>query len=80
MLICSFYRPPGSGAKPFEELNKTLNTINKRGNKHVIIAGDMNCGDINWGTISINQNPYEHSAHAALFNIIHEYSLTNTQH
>lgn len=78
--ICSFYRPPGSGSKPLEELSKTIGEINKRGNKHIVIAGDMNCGNINWETETINPSPNEPSAHTALLDLLQEHSLTNTQH
>jgi len=54
LYICSFYRLPGAGAEPLQELNKSISLINPRGDKHVIIAGDMNCGYIDWTTTTIS--------------------------
>lgn len=80
LYICSFYRPPGAGAEPLQELNKSISLINPRGDKHVIIAGDMNCGHIDWTTTTISSGANEREAHNELLNLLDEHSLTNTQY
>ena len=80
LYLCSFYRPPGTGAEPFQELEKAITAIDPKGEKHIIIAGDLNCGHIDWSTTNITENPSERGAHEELLTLLDNHSLTNTQH
>ena len=46
----------------------------------VIIAGNMNCGHIDWTTTTISSVANERAAHNELLNLLDEHSLTNTQY
>ncbi len=80
LQLCSFYRPPGSGAEPIKELSKAVSNINARGHKHVVVGGDFNCGNINWEIPTVTQNAREYDAHRELLQLTEEHSLTNIQH
>lgn len=80
LKICSFYRPPGSGPDPIIELNKTTEHINRNGKNHIIVAGDFNCGHIDWKTCSVNPRAPEADAHHHLIDYMNDQSLTNIQH
>ena len=78
--VCSFYRLPGSGAEPLQELGKTVDSINKNGSKHMVIGGDFNCGHIDWENMMIRRGATEPDAHRELLDLLDENCLTNTQH
>ena len=79
LYVCSFYRPPASGSNPLKDLEKDIQAINKKGNKHLIVAGDFNCGHINWETSVVNPGATEAPAHRELLDILNRNMLTNTQ-
>ena len=37
-------------------LEKSLDTLNEKGNRHIILCGDFNCPNIDWKTTSVKEN------------------------
>lgn len=79
ILMCTFYRPPGSGAYPIQELQRSLEAVNKDNKHHVVIAGDVNCGHIDWDNHSVQPGAPEPAAHHALLELLDNGPLVNTQ-
>ena len=77
-LICSFYRPPSSGVAPLHDLQNSLDQIKSK-NSSVIIAGDFNCGDIDWPLGLVKPGASERAANSRLIDLISENSLTDVQ-
>lgn len=51
LILCSFYKPPSAPATRFDLLSQCLLKLydkHKKRHPSVVIAGDFNCGDIDW--------------------------------
>ncbi|CAG2186661.1 unnamed protein product [Mytilus edulis] len=58
-----------------KELDKSLDHISNK-NQTIILTGDFNCPDINWNTMSVNQNAQDKEIQRALMEVIISHSLT----
>ena len=83
LYMASFYRPPDESAANLDVLEKALRQIAERTrnnpNSVITIGGDFNCGDINWDTVTVNQNSSKKPLHEKLIEIIGDHSLTQLQ-
>ena len=53
LYLCAFYKPPSAPSSRLDVLSQVLLRVfnkHKKSHPNVIIAGDFNCGDINWKT------------------------------
>lgn len=51
LILCSFYKPPSAPSSRIDLLSQALLRVfakHKKSHPNVVIAGDFNCGDINW--------------------------------
>lgn len=80
IYVCSFYRPPGTGADPIHDLNNSTAELTSKGLKNIIIGGDFNCGFIDWNSESVVPNARERDANESLLKMLVDHSLSNTQH
>jgi hypothetical protein len=53
LLIGSLYMPHRN-MEDVKELDKSLNLVSNK--KNIILTGDFNCPDINWDTMTLNQD------------------------
>ena len=53
LLIGSLYMPHRN-MEDVKELDKSLNLVSNK--KNIILTGDFNCPDINWDTMTVNQD------------------------
>ena len=56
--ICSFYRSPSSGMNPLCDLKNSFEKITQPG-QNLVIAGDFNCGDVDWDSSKIKPDAYD---------------------
>ncbi|CAG2218191.1 unnamed protein product [Mytilus edulis] len=74
LTIGSFYMPHRN-MEHIKELDKSLDHISNK-NQTIILTGDFNCPDINWNTMSVNQNAQDKEIQRALMEVIISHSLT----
>ena len=67
-----------SNDKSLAELEKSLTHLSSGGmkQKHVILAGDFNSPDIDWGINSVRANCTDRNIHQKLIDITQEVNLT----
>jgi len=70
LYVGSFYMPHRNH-KDLAELEKSLAHLssNNKNQKHVILAGDFNCPDIDWETSAVHANCTDRSIHQKLIDI-----------
>jgi hypothetical protein len=73
--IASFYMPHRN-MKDLDNLRLSLDKLTNGKPKHVIIAGDFNCPDIEWATMEIKTGASDREVQLALLDITSEYGLT----
>jgi len=75
LQVASYYRPPSDKGQTLEQLQSSINRINRQSNSTVIIGGDFNLGHIDWSNnCVITGRPYQ-SEHQQLLDIIHDSNL-----
>ncbi|CAG2233662.1 unnamed protein product [Mytilus edulis] len=74
LTIGSFYMPHRN-MEHIKELDKSLDHISNK-NQTIMLTGDFNCPDINWNTMSVNQNAQDKEIQRALMEVIISHSLT----
>ena len=74
--ICSFYRPPSSGVNPLCDLENSIEKITQPG-QNVVIAGDFNCGDVDWDSSTVKPDAYDRAPNQKLLDLANNCSLTN---
>jgi hypothetical protein len=52
----------------FEELEKSLNLVSNKIN--IILTGDFNCHDINWDTMTVNQDAQDKEIQRAVMEVV----------
>ena len=55
-LYVGVFYMPHRNMSDLTELEKSLNLLNKKDNRHVILCGDFNCPHINWKTGTVEEN------------------------
>ena len=73
----TFYRPPDKIENDYlEEFNSSLSRIMSNRNAHVLVGGDLNCGDIEWSHMQVPQGTQKRQSQQQLLDIIGEHCLT----
>jgi hypothetical protein len=67
---------PHRNIKDLENLRLSLDKLTNGKPKHVIIAGDFNCPDIDWVNMEIKTGTSDREVQQALLDITSEYGLT----
>ena len=75
MHMCSFYRPPKSGDSPLVELDKVFQQLTASADPPIVIAGDFNCGDIDWEHGIVQAGASEPIAQQRLIDMMDDNSL-----
>ena len=76
LLIGAFYMPHRNN-KDMEELEKSLKIITEENNNNnIIIAGDFNCPDIQWDTLSLKHDASDKEVQRTLIDITSQSGLT----
>ena len=76
LLIGGFYMPHRN-TKDMEELEKSLKIItDENNNNNIILAGDFNCPDITWETLSLKMDASDKEIQRTLIDITSQTGLT----
>ena len=78
--LCAFYKPPSAPSSRLIVLSQALLRMfnkHKKSHPNVVIAGDFNCGDINWKTSPpVITNPSTAAMMNTLLDFIDDHALT----
>ena len=76
LFLSSFYMPHRN-LKDLNNLDQSLKKLsNSSKNKHILLAGDFNCPDINWENLSVRPNAPDREIQQTLIDITTEHGLT----
>ena len=77
IIVGSYYRPPNDTGYALEQLNTSLDRINKNSKSTVILGGDFNLvlGHINWSIPSTTPGKPDIKSHEQLLDIMNDHSL-----
>jgi endonuclease/exonuclease/phosphatase family metal-dependent hydrolase len=81
----SFYRPPSGGIEPLEKLQDSVNKVLSKTpatntkHKNIVVCGDFNLPDIDWGTGCVKPESKQKSLHNQALEILGELPLTQLQ-
>ena len=74
--LCSYYMPHRN-LDDIATLDKSLKqAINNKKGKHIILAGDFKCPDINWEKMSVNKGAADREVQQVLFDVTIEHGLS----
>ena len=77
LYLGSFYRPPKRIEEEYlMEFNKSLTRIMSNKNAHVLVGGDFNCGDIEWGTMQVPEGAPQRPIQCQLLEIAQDHCLS----
>ena len=75
IIVGSYYRPPNDTGYALDQLNTSLDRINKNSKATVILGGDFNLRHINWSTPSTTPGKPDIKSHEQLLDIMNDHSL-----
>ena len=76
IYLCSYYMPHRN-LKDIARLDESLKqATNQKKGKHIILAGDFNCPDINWEKMSVNKGAADREVQQALLYVTIEHGLS----
>ena len=76
LYLSSFYMPHRN-LKDLQNLDQSLKKLsNSSKSKHILLAGDFNCPDINWENLTVRPNAPDREIQQALIDISTEHGLT----
>ena len=76
LYLSSFYMPHRN-LKDLQNLDQSLKKLsNSSKSKHILLAGDLNCPDINWENLTVRPNALDREIQQALIDISTEHGLT----
>ena len=75
LMIASFYMPHRD-MKDIQELRRSLELATAGKDSHILLAGDFNCPDINWQTLTVKSNAQDKEIQQALIDISIDFNLT----
>ena len=78
LFISTFYMPHRN-IQDLTSLDLSLNAVNEKGNRHLIVCGDFNCPDIEWSSHSIGTGVADKATQETLVDIAQHHSLTQMQ-
>ena len=59
---------PHRNMEDVKELEKSLNLVSNK--KNIILTGDFNCPDINWDTMTVNQDAQDKEIQRAVMEVV----------
>ena len=76
-LLVSSYYMPHRNMNDVSELRRSLKSLNLNSkDRHVIIAGDFNCPDIDWQSLSVRKDAQDREVQQALLDLATDFNLT----
>ena len=75
LIVSSFYMPYRNMAD-IAELCRSLELASDGKEKHIIVAGDFNCPDIDWNSLTIKKEAQEKEVQQALLDLSIDFNLT----
>ena len=76
IYLCSYYMPHRN-LNDIARLDESLKQVtNHKKGKHIILAGDFNCPDINWEKMSVNKGAADREVQQALLDLTIEHGLS----
>ena len=75
LIVGSYYRPPNNTGYALDQLNTSLNRINKNSKSTVILGGNFNLSHINWSMPSTTPGKPDIKSHEQLLDIMNDHSL-----
>ena len=75
LFIGVFYMPHRN-QKDINEFNKSLSLLSQTGTKDIIIAGDLNCPDINWDSCTVSSSASDRQLQQELADVTSSAALT----
>ena len=67
---------PHRNINDLNKLSKSITMLNNGKPKHIILAGDFNCPDINWSNMTINPKAPEKEVQQQFIDLSTEFNLT----
>ena len=78
LLVSSFYMPHRN-MTDVAELRRSLDLAMDVKERHVIVAGDFNCPDIDWDSLSLQKEAQHKEVQQALLDLSVDFNLTQVQ-
>ena len=78
LLVSSFYMPHRN-MTDVAELRRSLDLAMDVKERHVIVAGDFNCPDIDWDSLSLQKEAQDKEVQQALLDLSVDFNLTQVQ-
>ena len=76
IYLCSYYMPHRN-LNDIARLDESLKEVtNHKKGKHIILAGDFNCPDINWEEMTVNKGAADREVQQALLDLTTEHGLS----
>ena len=75
LLVSSFYMPHRN-MKDIQELRHSLELVTAGKDSQILLAGDFNCPDINWQTLTVKSNAQDREIQQALIDVSIDFNLT----
>ena len=75
LMVASFYMPHRD-MKDIQELRRSLELVTAGKDSQILLAGDFNCPDINWQTLTVKSNAQDKEIQQALIDISIDFNLT----
>ena len=67
---------PHRNINDLNKLSESITMVNNGKPKHIILAGDFNCPDIDWSNMTINPKAPEKEVQQKLIDVSTEFNLT----
>ena len=74
LLVSSFYMPHWN-MSAVSELRRSLELASAGKEKHTIVAGDFNCPDIDWETMSVQKDAQNREVQQAILDLSVDFNL-----
>ena len=78
LLVSSFYMPHRNMSDVIE-LRRSLELVTANKEKHIVIAGDFNCPDIDWDCLSVQKEAQDKEVQQAIIDLSVDFNLTQVQ-
>ena len=75
-LLISSFNMPHRNMKDIQELRHSLELVTAGKDNQIILAGDFNCPDIDWQSLTVKQNAPDREVQQALIDVAIDFNLT----
>ena len=75
LYVGSFYMPHRN-IDTVRELEKSLELLDEKNDRHIVLCGDFNCPDVNWPTYTVNSKCQDSQIQQNLADVASSYNLT----